>query len=136
MKRLSWKPGLALVVLAAAAFAMGQERADTGRQVGDASAEARVLVKQLEAQVEGQRAQLEATQASLTRARNLLSTLEHGISSERLHVLREREHELVAQLETINRVSADPRDPMIKHLTRQLEKVRDEVKRLEGVSPR
>ncbi len=82
MKRLALSLAIAPVLLATGAFSAAQGPANEDARIGGVVVEARILVKQLEAQVESQRAALRQTEANLEQARALLTALEGGTPSE------------------------------------------------------
>jgi chromosome segregation ATPase len=120
----------ALVLLTGSAFSEASANDDDRGGVDGA----RALVKQLEAQVESQRAALKVTEASLAKARSLLYSLEpKGPIASKAAELRSRECKLEKQLQNLRRrLRAPERDPALVSVTRKLAEVRGEIEALDG----
>jgi hypothetical protein len=94
------------------------------------TAETRALVEQLEVQLEAQRTQLKATEASLSCARRLLTELESGSVQRReaISALRAEEQELVDRIENMRNRVKNASDPSLRFLEKRLTGLRERIK--------
>ncbi len=133
MIRQSCFGGLITAILLGGGIVYAQNQSSDCPQSGGTLAKAQALVKALEDQVEEQRTQLATAEANLKQAKNLLTSLEQQISTERHQTLHDQEQRLASQLEAAKRVVTNSKDPIISHLNRELGRVHEEIRRLEGL---
>lgn len=119
--------------LASGPTVRAQEPASPKKAAGEnqTAAELRRLVKDLESQVEMQRALLEKTEVSLLRAKVLLSTLSKPDDS-KLATLREEEEQCSRRLKQIERIVRNVADPSLVRAKDQLRQVRERISELES----
>jgi hypothetical protein len=137
MKRQWLALCLMAALLSTGAFTAAQKPAPAKPQVPGIS-EARVLVKQLESQVESQRANLRQTEANLEQARALLRVLEGKRTEDeraddfRVSDLKKRARDLERKIAEARRILSSPDNPILKRLARELADVQEELIKLQA----
>lgn len=100
---------------------------------GEVTKDARILVKQLESQVESQRAILRQTEANLEQARALLRALQDDRPDDTIVTQQKaRIVGLQEKIEAATRVLRSPDDPLIVRLKQELAAVQNELKNLQS----